>query len=255
VTVRRYAVISDLQCPYQNQRAVDSVCNFIADWKPDVLLNVGDDTDSPEPSRWNRGLAGEYAGTLQRGLDDTHRVHQMFRQALGKGKPYHVMRSNHADRVETYVRKYAPALASLRDLRIEQLLRYEDVGVQYHRQVWEFLPGWVLAHGDEAGLSQQPGGTAMGLSRRLGKSVLCGHTHRMGMQHETRGLNGRTSTIVGMEVGHLMDIRKASYLKTGTANWLSGFATLQVESNKVYPSLHVVQPDGRFVAFGKTFRP
>jgi hypothetical protein len=251
--MKKIVVVSDLQVPYHSPRAVAAVCDFIADWKPDMLLNVGDDTDSPEVGRWNKAMAGEYAGTLQKNLDMTHDVHGQFRQALGKNKPYHVQRSNHGDRVETYVRKYAPALASLSMLTIEKLLRYDELNITYHRRLFEFLPGWVLAHGDEGGLVQTPGGTAMGLVRRLGKSVICGHTHRMGMQHESRGFNGRTDILFGIEVGHLMDLSKASYLKTGAANWMSGFVTLQVDGRDVYPSLHTVKPNGDLVAYGRKY--
>lgn len=250
--MKRIVVVSDLQVPYHNQKAVNSVCEFIADWQPDVLLNVGDDTDSPEPSRWNRGMAGEYAGTLQKNLDATHDVHRQFRDALGD-KPYHVMRSNHGDRVETYARRYAPALSSLTSLFIENLLRYDELDITYHRRLFEFHPGWVLAHGDEGGLVQTPGSTAMGLVRRLGKSVICGHTHKLGMQHETRGMLGKPQFLFGVEVGHLMDMSKASYLKTGTANWSSGFVTLHIDGKDVYPTMHIVKPNGRFSAFGEVF--
>lgn len=252
--MKRVVVVSDLQVPYHNPRAVLSLCQFIEDWMPDQLLNVGDDTDSPEPSRWNKGMAGEYAGTLQKNLNLTHNVHALFREALGKGLPYHVMRSNHGDRVETYVRRYAPALACLEALRIDQLLGYEELGITYHRRPFEFHPGWVLAHGDEGGLNQTPGGTAMGLVRRVGKSVICGHTHKLGLQHETRGLFGRPQTLYGIEAGHLMDMRKASYLTTGSANWQSGFVTLQIEGRDVYPALHTIKPNGEFVAYGKVYR-
>lgn len=254
MAVKRYVVVSDLQVPYHNVKAVRSVCNFIADWQPDQLLNVGDDTDSPEPSRWNKGMAGEYAGTLQKNLDLTHEVHAQFRAALGKDKPYHVMRSNHGDRVQTYVRRYAPALTPLRSLHIEALLGYEELGITFHRRLFEFSPGWVLAHGDEGGLNASVGGTAMGLVRRLGKSVICGHTHKLGMQHDNRGFGGRVDYLFGIEAGHLMDMKKAHYLQTGSANWTSGFVTLQIDGRDVYPTMHTVKPDGSFVAYGRLYR-
>jgi len=71
--------------------------------------------DSPEPSRWNKGLAGEFEGTLQKGLDETTKIMVGFKEALGD-KPFHTMRSNHGDRIQNYVTRFAPALASLRDL-------------------------------------------------------------------------------------------------------------------------------------------
>lgn len=252
--MKRYAIISDTQCPDQHRRALSAVTNFIADWQPDVLLHVGDDIDSPETSRWNKGTAGEYARTLQAGIDDTHAMHRAFREALGPDKPYHLSRSNHTDRTETYVRKYAPALASLRSLRIEELLGYEDCGITYHRQVFEFAPGWVLAHGDEGGLSQTPGGTALSLAKRLNKSVVAGHTHRLGLQHETRGVGGR-DRIFGMEVGNLMDMRRAKYLKSGAANWCMGFGLLYVDGRDVSPVLVPVKQDGSFSVEGKVYKP
>jgi len=251
--MKKIVVISDTQHPYHDQKAIDTVCEFIKDWKPDVLLHVGDEVDSPEPSKWNKGLAGEYAGTLQKGLDCAVQGLAQFRDALGKGKPFHLSRSNHSDRVETYVRKYAPALAPLRSLFLENLMSHESLGITYHRSVFEFHPGWVLAHGDEGGLVQTPGGTAMSLARRLGKSVLTGHTHKLGFQHETRGMHGRTTTLWGIEVGHLMDMRKAAYLKTGSANWAQGFATLVIDNNDVAFNLHHVQK-GKVIAHGKAYR-
>jgi len=59
-------VIPDMQVPYHDSRAVRAVQNFVGDYQPDELYCVGDEADSPEPSRWNKGLAGEFEGTLQK---------------------------------------------------------------------------------------------------------------------------------------------------------------------------------------------
>ena len=125
-----------------------------------------------------------------------------------------------------YIKKYAPALSSLTSLNIEDLLGYNSLDIQYLHKITELLPGWVMAHGDEGRTSSVPGQTAMKLAQAIGKSVVCGHTHRLGMQHETRGLYGKSQIIYGLEVGNMMDIKNASYLKTGTANWHQGFGIL-----------------------------
>ena len=249
--MKKIVVVSDLQAPYHSQRAVDALCRFINNSNPDEIVNVGDDTDSPEPSRWNKGLAGEYEGTLQKGLDKTRAIHAQFRAALGPGKPYHVMRSNHGDRVETYVRKYAPALSSLRSLDIAELLGYAENGITYHRKPYSFAPGWLVLHGDEGGLSPSPGGTAMSLARSTGMSVVCGHTHKMGSQHANRGFNGRITALHGVECGHLMSVGKAQYLKTGGANWQSGFGIFYVDGQDVSFQLVPVKQDGSFIVDGR----
>lgn len=232
---RRVVILSDLQVPYQDSRAVKQVISFIKDYKPDELWCVGDELDAPEPSRWNKGMAGEFAPTLQDSIDETYNLMLDFRLALGRNKPFIIQRSNHTDRIQTYIRKYAPAFSTLESLRIEELLGYSSLKIQYLHRFKELLPGWVMAHGDEGRSVQTPGSTAMSLAKKLGKSVVCGHTHKLGLQHETTGLNGKTKTIFGLEVGHLMDIKQASYLTSGIANWQQGFGILVEKNRKITP--------------------
>jgi hypothetical protein len=196
---------------------------------------VGDELDAPEPSRWNKGMAGEYAPTLQDSIDLTYNIMADFRDALGRNKPFIIQRSNHTDRIQTYIRKYAPAFGSLDSLKIEELLGYDSLNIQYLHKFKELLPGWIMAHGDEGRSIQTPGSTAMNLARKLGKSVVCGHTHKLGVQHETTGLYGKNKTIYGLEVGNLMDIKQASYLSSGVANWQQGIGVIVQKDRNVVP--------------------
>lgn len=249
----KWIVLPDMQIPDEDRKAVESVTAFIEWLQPDGLLCVGDELDSPEPSRWNKGYAGEYAGTLQASIDRCHDVLAGFRAALGDDKPFHLMRSNHQSRIATYVARYAPALAPLRSLDYATLLGLDEIGVTFHERPFEFAPGWVLAHGDEGSLTQTAAGTALGLAKRWGKSVVCGHTHRAGVQHHHLYLNGRPSQLLfGIEVGHLMDIRKADYLKAGSANWQQAVAVIDVDGKRVHPTL-VLMHDSRVTWQGKVF--
>lgn len=233
--MKRIVVLSDMQIPYHDKRAVRAVMNFVEDYQPDELFCVGDEADSPEPSRWNKGMAGEFAGTLQKGLDNTTDIMVGFKEALGD-KPFHTMRSNHGDRIQNYVNKYAPALASLRDLEYSKLLGYKENEITYHDSFYSFAPGWVLAHGDEGRIGRQAGGTALALARQIGASVVCGHTHKQGIQHEHTGFAGKIrNRLYGVEVGHLMDLGEASYLGQTGANWQSGFTILYQRRGNVTP--------------------
>ena len=233
--MRRVVVLSDLQIPYHDPVALKKVISFIKWYRPNELWCVGDELDAPEPSRWNKGMAGEYAPTLQDSIDQTYNIMADFRDALGRNKPFIIQRSNHTDRIQTYIRKYAPAFGSLESLKIEELLGYSSLGIQYLHRFKELLPGWVMAHGDEGRSVQVPGSTAMSLAKKLGKSVVCGHTHKLGLQHETTGLYGKNRTVYGLEVGHLMDMRQASYLTSGIANWQQGIGILVEKNRKVTP--------------------
>jgi hypothetical protein len=233
----RWVVIPDLQVPDHDQRAVDMVCTWIdEEWQEFTgMLIVGDECDQPEPSRWNKGTAGEYAGTLQKNIDRTHKVLAQFREVMGDA-PIHLMRSNHTDRISHYIHKYAPALASLRALDYPTLVGLDALNITWHDEPYEFEKGWLLAHGDEGSLIRTSGGTALGLAKRWGKSVVCGHTHRLGLQHDHNSVNGKiTRHLFGVESGHLMRLSAASYLKAGSGNWQQGVTVIDNGSPLLHP--------------------
>jgi len=244
--------LPDTQVPDHDQKAVDSVARFIEWFQPSQLAHVGDEADQPEPSRWNKGYAGEYAGTLQDGLDKTHQVLAQFRDAA-PDVPFYLSRSNHGERIRTYLARYAPALAGLKVLEYERLLGLEELEITYVDRPTEIVKGWLLCHGDEGSLSQAAGGTALGLAKKFGRSVVAGHTHRAGIQHAHSGYAGSTRQhLFGMEVGHLMDMRKASYLKGGAGNWQQAIGIIDTDGPKPVPILVPIF-NSRVQWMGKTF--
>lgn len=244
-------LISDMQYPYHDAKAVRNLVDFARYAKPDLVC-VGDELDCPQPARWSKGFAEEYAGTLdqhRKGLQD---ILTQFRQAVGPKREFIISRSNHVDRLETYITKYAPAFAGLPELAIEKFLGYDELGIDYRREISEIAPGWLLAHGDEGSLSRIAGNTALNLAKRLGKSVVCGHTHRAGTGSHTTGYAGKiTQKVTGLEVGNLMDMRQAHYLRMGAADWQQAFGVLHVDGNRVSPQLVSILPGGRFTVDGK----
>lgn len=251
--MKRIVVLSDLQIPYHNRKATDNVLEFVKDYRPDELACVGDEVDYIEPAHWSKGSAAEYAPTLQRTVDLTRKVMGDFREAVGIDRPFHVMRSNHGDRLEKYINRYAPALRSLKALKNEALLGYDELEITYHRRLYDIAPGWVLAHGDEGSMSRYAGGTAINLAKKIGKSVVCGHTHRAGIVPHSTGYNGRVKTLYGFEVGNLMAMSGAAYLKTGAADWQPAIGILHVDGQRVTPELVFISSAGSFSVNGKRY--
>jgi len=242
-------VISDLQAPYQDSRAVAAVAAFIADRNLNSIC-VGDAMDAPQMSRWHRGARGEYAGTVGR---DRNKTVQLLKDLRVK----HLTRSNHDDRLEKYIENFAPALSrdpELPEFRLEHFLKLESIGCTFHREPWSPVPGWLLLHGDEGSLSQTPGTTALGLAKKTGMSVVCGHTHRLGLQHQAASFGGKIlRQLWGLEVGHLMDLRQATYLKAGIGNWQQGIGVLVVDGKDVTP-MAVPIKDGKFYFDGQVWK-
>ena len=80
-----------------------------------------------------------------------------------------------------------------------------------------------------------------------------GHTHRAGIGNFTGGLMGKGTTVTGMEVGHITDMKKATYLKGGTANWQQSLGWLTIDGRHVTPSLIPVD-QGKFSIEGRVFK-
>jgi hypothetical protein len=222
-------VISDLQAPYHDKRAVGALVSFIEEYDFKKVLCVGDVLDAPQISQWTKGRAGEHAGNLARDRD-------IAVDLLRRLRVTDLSRSNHDDRLEKYVEKYAPGFAGLPELTIENFMGLVDLGITFHRKPAKVAPGWYMLHGDEVGYSRTAGGTALGLARKVGGSVVCGHTHKLGLQHDHSSVAGRrTASRWGFEVGNLMDQKRASYLGAGYANWQQGFGVLLVDGSQVTP--------------------
>jgi hypothetical protein len=86
---------------------------------------------------------------------------------------------------------------------------FAGMGIDYYKTAYEFYPGWVLAHGDEGSMSQHAGITALNLAKKWGKSVIAGHSHRLGMSAYTEAIGSHYRALYGVEVGNLMDQKKS----------------------------------------------
>ena len=217
-------------------RALHKKMVGVIEWaQPAKLVHVGDLLDCKAPSRWTRGTAEEFTSSLQQEIDRANDwLHAIRRVYDG---PFDIKQGNHDERIQAYLERQAPALASLRFLRVTELLDLRELEIGWHELPFDVAPGWICAHGDEGKSAQYAGGTAMALARQMGKSVVCGHTHRAGLTAFTSGYAGKASTLYGMEVGHMMDMRKADYLKFGAGDWQAGYGVLHVNGRKVRPEL------------------
>lgn len=240
--MKRVVIVADAQVPYANIAQVEALANFIKSHKPDDVYCVGDVADLPMVSRWTRGRRGEFDTDITVHRDE---VKRFLEKVMPNGG--HLKEGNHDRRVEMYVDQYAPALSPLKELKMENFFGLADLGVTLHRELWEFAPGVVLAHGDEAGIASVGGETARKLGTKLNKSVICSHTHRQGLifqGHSMLGVQGDTHFF--MEVGHTMNLSDAKYLSSGAANWTPGFGVIDIEDGKVTPQLVQMSQSGDF---------
>ena len=226
--MKKIVVISDLQVPYHDERAVRNVASFIRRFKPDQVITIGDEIDLPQISRWTEGTPGWFEQSLGSDRDATVEI-------LWELQVTDMIRSNHTDRLYNVIMKKIPAFLALPELKFEKFMKLDELGIKFHRKPLEFAPDWIAIHGDEGSVKPTPGLTALEAARRHGKSVVCGHTHRLGLSAFTEASRGQLGrTVWGLEVGNLVDLASSGMAYTrGYANWQQGFAVAYVQERKV----------------------
>lgn len=249
---KRICIIPDTQLPYDDRKALKAMIAFIRDYQPDELVHIGDLMDYPTPARWSKGTAAEFAKQVK---DDNEQATRRFLEPIREvyDGPFGVIEGNHDLRPREYLSKYAPALAEFEaQFHIETLLDFDRFGITLLPEFYKIAPGWIATHGHrgQISLSRIAGNTALNAARKFNTSVVMGHTHRMGVLSHTSGYGGDMSKIVtGMEVGNLMNMKLAQYLKGGTGNWQQGFGILTVDGQHVKPET-VPITRGRFSVDG-----
>ncbi|MGW6624254.1 metallophosphoesterase [Nocardia sp. NPDC055002] len=252
---KRIVIISDTQIPYDDRKALKGVIQYIGDTKPDEVIHIGDVMDYPTPARWNKGTAQEFSQQVKSDSEQAkRRLLGPLREVYPDG-PIGFHEGNHDLRPREYLSKYAPALAEFSDLlHFEELLSFDDFGINLLPDFNDVAPGWITTHGHRGniGLSQIAGNTALNAAKKMGVSVVMGHTHRAGIGSYTFGYGGDKRPVTGMEVGNLMNMKLAGYLKGGTGNWQTAFGLLTVDGQHVKPEVVPIHK-GRFTVDGETW--
>ncbi|WP_346131401.1 metallophosphoesterase [Nonomuraea roseola] len=239
--------------PYHNPRQVKALHGYIHATKPDGLVIIGDFMDYAGPSRWNKDTRAEFENNVFKESELGKRILGDLRR--GYDGPTDFIEGNHDANPRRYLTKHAPALAESNAFNVETLLDFDSHGINIIRGSLDIAPGWVAMHGHATGIRTvtQPGMSAVKLVDKLEKSVAIGHVHRLGLMPQTKGTTAKHSVRWGMEVGNVMDMRKAQYLGHVTANWQSGFGMLHVDGKRVRPELIPMDDNGSFIADGKVW--
>ena len=248
--MKRTICVPDLQVPLHDPVAVANVAAYIKAVRPDSVVTLGDEIDLPQISRWTENTPGWYEQTLAADRDEAVEV---LWSLVEHTKDAHMIRSNHTDRLYNVIMAKVPAFGALPELRFEKFMRFDELGITFHKNPMPIAPNWIAVHGDHTPIKPQGGLSALEAARRHGKNVISGHTHRAGRSAFSEASGGRIGRVLhGVEVGNLMDFKQAAYTK-GVANWQQAFAIMYVQGNKVQVDLINIEKDGTFIVAGKSY--
>ena len=238
-------IVPDLQVPLHDSGFVEKLISVADYLQPDILLFIGDLTDSTEVGRWVKGRSGEYTGNLQAAFDEAADIVARFRNAVGDDCEMILQDSNHDSRTQEYIESNAPALSSLRSLDLRGLIGLDANAVSLVRGPYGFMPSVVSAHGHERAYSSIPGKYGIDRVREYGTNLVYGHTHTPLLVTTAVGTGDSRQTLWAMNVGHGMDMSKAGYLKDGYATWCQAFGLVTWDGEIAHPEL-VLAPNGKF---------
>jgi predicted phosphodiesterase len=223
---KRYVVLSDIHVPYQNRAAIDAICSFMKDYRPDGLILNGDILELDEVSKHSSGSLAQLEGKrIARTFTEGNALLDKLCVAAGKQcTERHFVAGNHEHRLTRWlaagdnaVFKDDPAMS------IPTRLRLKLRGFLWHGEYPEAhvkLGHLVVTHGQFCAKD-----AARRHLERYQTSVLVGHTHVSGSYH--------ASTFTGQRgaycAGHLADeTADAMQYAPKPKAWITGFATVVV---------------------------
>jgi predicted phosphodiesterase len=212
-------VISDLQIPFHDRRVLNAALDIALKEQPDVVHMLGDVGDFFSVSRFVEEPRDERLLRLKFELENVGALIDNIRGSCPKAK-VHFHCGNHEARLQKYVYSRVGPLAGLDELRLENLLRLKERGVEYHEYGTVVkVDGIGFTHGQV--VRKNAGAAALETIMQTGCSTMMGHTHRMGYVAKRM----ENKVLEGWEIGCCCRLNLPYVV--GTPNWQQGFAVVE----------------------------
>lgn len=250
--IKTIVVFNDIHAPFHSEEDFTVACKILkyqSDIRVDLFAVAGDWGDfytvssfSKDPRRTNQ---------IQDELIAQADVLGRAAEAAGNAKKIAIA-GNHEERLQRFITNNAPALASLDQLKLENLLGLASMGYEFHPLYYLVDDIFLIKHGNS--VAQEAGQTALKELDITGISGISGHTHRLGYVESTtwaEQIRGEPPR-VWIENGCLCRGEDQSYLQGRPANWQQGFSVVRIHDGVIYPTLVRIH-QGRALYDGKLF--
>lgn len=253
--------IGDRMEPLHDESAMNSVLALARNLQPDVLADLGDDVDLAELSRFAPD-SRHFQNTLRPSLQADHEWHARLTEATPSAER-HLVDSNHAKRWGDYILKNAGVLAELPELKLNKILRLDEIGWQFHggygSAEYEYADDLAFMHGTFATAA---GSTALKLAKaNPDRHVVQGHAHRIETQYHTdrRGkafgafVVGALCRIDGVVPSYHSGVDQNDEPVKHYENWQQGAMVIRDYGNGNYTFDHAPIHKGELLFEGKVY--
>lgn len=259
-----YLILPDFQCDLQDDSFLWRAYDLARDLKPKRIYHVGDENDATTVGRWVRGMPEEFEpDELQRQVDVTYKWMKRFRD-IPSVESFEVAYSNHGHRFGQSLKSRVPGWKDMRVVQYDHIMREaawhhgdEPLDIEFDVPLITSIPGVVLGHGDQWGLTSKSQYSQMSMvASHSCKSVIAGHTHRpmlATVAYKDEDFIQKSRFI--MNVGNAMDVSKAEYMNVDrgkTPEWGQAVGVVTVIDGAPFPEL-VVDMGGKMLFRGAQY--
>lgn len=214
---QEWVVLSDIQIPYQDPKALAAAVAFTKSVKPHGVVLNGDIVDCYAISDYDKDPTKALTHGLQKEVDGVQELLADLKDANEKLW----LLGNHEDRWRRLLWRI-PGLAGVSNLTFDKVFAPESYGFSIKPYgAFIELGHLMVTHGFI--VRQKSAYSAQAHFQRLGTSVLVGHTHRLGAHYHTN----RRGPHVALENGCLCKL-SAEYVQF--PDWQQGFTYVTVDT-------------------------
>lgn len=205
----RLLALPDTHGVFSDEEAIACALALGRRIRPRVIVMLGDHVDFYQLSRFDKDPAR--VNDLQRDIDAGAGLVKRVRRMFPDASVFYLC-GNHEDRLRRFLFSHAPALKSLRGMRLETLLGLREHNVKFCEDGVQQIGSLLFKHGDV--VRAKAGQTAMAELEREGMSGVSGHTHRAADVSKTN----RSGTYKWIESGCLCSL-KPEYMPGQVPDW------------------------------------
>jgi hypothetical protein len=223
--IRKYAILSDLHIPYQDNRAYDLALDIIEDSTKHSDLTIILNGDAADLLAFSMHGANKLSLSLDYEIEEVAYQLERIRQRF-KGAELIYNAGNHEDRAERYVLNNCKQL--LGHVKIEKLFRVKEAGFKWvpynSNQAFAIPKTDILVK--HCPLSSSA--NAENFNLRSGKTIISAHLHRMSHKYG-RVLDAKTgsTSIQSILCGCLVDFDSPAFdymnKHPNVSMWTQGF--------------------------------
>lgn len=245
----KIVLLPDIHTPNHHVESVNAVLEFIKDYKPTHLFQLGDFCDWDSFTSYDPRRSSDIIN-VEEEVESANKLLDKIDSAVPKNCKKVMMGGNHEARVPKYLAKYEMEIQHRRLAKKivswQSAYRLDERGWKHceYGDVWPHGK-FLISHGWFTG-----GDHAKKHLQLYHKNFFYGHCHEYKVSVEN-GFDGEP--VMAMCIGTLSKFNLSYLVGKPPVNWIHMFATIDVMENGKFTPIPVPIIDGKFVRGGKLY--